>query len=186
MTEKEPIIIDGVDVAECQYLYFAIEDSIIDCKEHSRCSIGEAFTNSACKNSNCYFKQRARKTQECEELQYQLKCVTGREKGYKANSDFWEKHCEKLEEQLDQLKAENEKLKNEIEVCYNQVDDFDIIATSKSNKLKQAEQKLEKIYKLLATCKKNCDIPCELCEYSEQCEKEDTDTQILKIIDEVE
>lgn len=38
---KEPIMIDDVDVSECQYLYFAIEDSIIDCKEYPRCSIGE-------------------------------------------------------------------------------------------------------------------------------------------------
>lgn len=178
MTDKQ-IIIDGVDVSKCEHNY----DKKLG--EYSACNLYPPPLN--CKrHPNCLFKQLARKTQECEELQYQLKCVTGREKGYKANSDFWEKHCEKLEEQLDQFKAENEKLKNEIEVCYNQVDDFDIIATSKSNKLKQAEQKLEKIYKLLATCKKNCDIPCELCEYSEQCEKEDTDTQILKIIDEVE
>lgn len=50
-----------------------------------------------------------------------------------------------LQQQIDELKAKNEELKNEIEACYNQVEDFDIIATSKSNKLKQAEQKLEKI-----------------------------------------
>lgn len=68
MTENKPIMVDEVDVAECQYLYFAIEDNIIDCKEYPRCSIGEAFTNNACKNSNCYFKQLARKNQECEEL----------------------------------------------------------------------------------------------------------------------
>ena len=66
MTNK--IIIDGVDVAECQYLYFAIKDSIIDYKEYPRCSIGEAFTNNACKNSNCYYKQLKHKEKECEEL----------------------------------------------------------------------------------------------------------------------
>ena len=69
MTENnKPIIIDGVNVAGCQYLYFAIEDSIIDCKEHPRCSIGEAFTNDACKNSNCYFKQLDQLKAEKEEL----------------------------------------------------------------------------------------------------------------------
>lgn len=51
----------------------------------------------------------------------------------------------KTREESKDLKAENEKLKNEIEACYNQVEDFDIIATSKSNKLKKAEQKLKRI-----------------------------------------
>lgn len=70
---NEPIIIDGVDVAECQYLYFAIEDSIIDYKEYPRCSIGEAFTNNACKNSNCYYKQLKRKEKECEKAKNIIK-----------------------------------------------------------------------------------------------------------------
>lgn len=64
---------------------------------------------------------------------------------------FNEPYCslEKVIEQFDLLKVENEELKNEIEACYNQVEDFDIIATSKSNKLKQAEQKLEKIKQIV-------------------------------------
>ncbi len=55
-------------------------------------------------------KEFSRKTQECEELQYQLKCVTGREKGYKANSEFWEKHCDKLKEQAEQKLEKIEKI----------------------------------------------------------------------------
>ena len=74
------------------------------------------------------FKQLAHKTQECERLKY--------DNDYQVGA---------LERTIDNLKTENEKLKNEIEACYNQVEDFDIIATSKSNKLKQAEQKLEQI-----------------------------------------
>lgn len=50
--------------------------------------------------------------------------------------------------------------------------------------LQRAEQKLEKIRKLLTTCQQNSEILCSECEFSEQCEIEDTDTQILKIIEE--
>ena len=98
MTEE--IIIDGVNVAECQYLYFAIEDSIIDYKEYPRCSIGEAFTNNACKNSNCYYKQLKRKEQECEELRDELEWVHGIK---------------------DKLKAENKELKTEFDNFEKQI-----------------------------------------------------------------
>ena len=61
MPDKEQIIIDGVDVSGCEY------------------ACNTAFGKNGCKhpmmkniycfkNPNCYFKQLARKTQECEEL----------------------------------------------------------------------------------------------------------------------
>ena len=40
------------------------------------------------------------------ELQYQLGCVTGREREHKANSDFWCKRCEDLQQQIDQLQPQ--------------------------------------------------------------------------------
>lgn len=49
---------------------------------------------------------------ENEELQYQLRCVTGREKEYRKNSDFWEKRHDKLKEQFFQLRVENDLYKN--------------------------------------------------------------------------
>jgi hypothetical protein len=49
---------------------------------------------------------------------------------------------------------------------------------------KRVEQKLEKIKELLTTCKANSDILCCECKFSSQCEEQDTDTQILKIIEE--
>ncbi len=51
---KEQIIIDGVDVSECEYLKY---DKI-------GCSADDCY----CLGNDCYFKQLARKTQECEEL----------------------------------------------------------------------------------------------------------------------
>lgn len=51
MTDKEPIIIDGVDVSKCKYLPYCND-------KQGNCAF----------EPNCYFKQLARKTQECEEL----------------------------------------------------------------------------------------------------------------------
>lgn len=103
----KPIIIDGVDVAGCQYLYFTIEDSIIDCKEYPRCSVGEMFTNNACKNSNCYFKQLARKTQECEHRKHQAELGSD-------TTDRLAKQLEEKEQECEELKVENQKLDNQI------------------------------------------------------------------------
>ena len=79
-------------------------------------------------NPNCYYKQLKRSEAQCEGM---FVSHTDLEKKYKAK----EQECERL--------------KNEIEFCYSQVEDFDIIATSKSNKLKQAEQRLERIRQML-------------------------------------
>lgn len=155
--DNKPIMIDGVDVNGCEdYGY--------------RGSAGywcHNYDEPCTDYPNCYFKQLTRKTQECERLKKKLK-----PKLKNAHCNYFEGqtglckakeftkcnpiNCKlytidelstivDLQDQLDQLKAENEKLKNEIEACYNQVEDFDIIVTSKSNKLKQAEQKLKKI-----------------------------------------
>lgn len=72
MTDKEQIIIDGVNVSGC---YLKNEDG--DCA----LSYADLYSDSKelqyglyCgDNPNCYFKQLARKTQECEELKEKLK-----------------------------------------------------------------------------------------------------------------
>lgn len=64
MTDKE-IIIDGVDVSECDKF-----DNISEL-----CSIRQPFEeiyHSCNEYENCYFKQLQRKTAECEELKAQL------------------------------------------------------------------------------------------------------------------
>ena len=78
MTDKEQIIIDGVDVSECQDFYISSADT--------KCCNCESDNTQflACKdNLNCYFKQLARKTQECEEL-----------KKYIREREVWGDHCE--------------------------------------------------------------------------------------------
>ena len=68
MTDKEPIIIDGVDVSRCT-LY------------------GNRRCNNACNplnclfcsdKPNCHYKQLARKEQECEELRKKIRILQNR------------------------------------------------------------------------------------------------------------
>lgn len=129
MVDKQ--IIDDVDVSGCEHLT-EIQGCWLSTCDYLKYKGN--ITNELCKyNPNCYYKQLKRKEQECEKLRFPM-----------SDTNYAILTKEEFE-QLDQLKAENEELKNEIEACYNQVEDFDIIATSKSNKLKQAEQKLEQI-----------------------------------------
>ena len=79
MTDKEQIIIDGVDVAGCKY--FNRFRSI--CHNKNLCCDCE-------KNQDCYYKQFARKEQECEELK----------------NEYW-----KLEQGNDFLAEKNSRLK---------------------------------------------------------------------------
>ena len=68
MTDKE-IIIDGVDVSECNFFSKGITHNICE-------NLKEADVE--CKyNSSCYFKQHKYKEQECEELKEKLIRISG-------------------------------------------------------------------------------------------------------------
>lgn len=61
MADKEQIIIDGVDISRCEHWNIATQCELSQLPESSYKLL--------CKdNPDCYFKQLARKTQECEEL----------------------------------------------------------------------------------------------------------------------
>lgn len=58
MARKERIIVDGIDVTECGNRFIChLDDGLVYCKI----------------NPFCYYKQLARKTQECEELKSEVK-----------------------------------------------------------------------------------------------------------------
>lgn len=59
MTDKQQIIIDGIDISKCRYHRRCVLPDNIGCK------IDDFL---CCDKPNCNFKQLARKTQECEEL----------------------------------------------------------------------------------------------------------------------
>ena len=79
MTDKEQIIIDGIDVSECHFAIlpkdscpaksrpYARETSCIACKEHN------TILNYCKNNPNCYFKQLAHKTQIIDEVEEVIK-----------------------------------------------------------------------------------------------------------------
>ena len=81
MTDKEPIIIDGVDVSKCKLyrdedVYSYEEEKFINecCEGYAVFdSYGEFMCYKPCKGQDCYFKQLARKTKECEELKGKVK-----------------------------------------------------------------------------------------------------------------
>lgn len=68
MTDKQ-IIIDGVDVSECEY--YNKDDKT--CREVNGKYETDICDFDKCENSNCYYKQLKRKEQECEKLKESLK-----------------------------------------------------------------------------------------------------------------
>lgn len=96
MTDKEQIIIDGVDVGGCEYACNTAFGKN-GCKHHM-------MKNIYCsKNPNCYFKQLARKTQEYKELKaYTQRQENQREEYYKEYLKLSQK-CEKYEQALDDI-----------------------------------------------------------------------------------
>lgn len=62
--DKEQIMIDGVNVGGCKYL-----NTFSDCDGyHYYCDLADDIKNEYCEYyKDCYFKQLARKAQECEE-----------------------------------------------------------------------------------------------------------------------
>lgn len=72
MTDKE-IIIDGVDVSGCKGFYIHDRSTTnIDYWMYGQCKSSKEYGCYCRNNPNCYYKQLARKTQECEELKKKL------------------------------------------------------------------------------------------------------------------
>lgn len=118
---KEQIMINGVDVSKCFHY--------INNKEYS-CELSHApFHYRHCEeNTNCYFKQLARKMQECEQ----------KEKELLSN----EKIINKLMKEVDELKQECEELKEEISKL--QLNEYHY-----KNKLKKYKKGIHKYRNLL-------------------------------------
>ena len=109
MTDKEQIIIDGVDVSGCLFYQSNFEEDY-DVRIKHFCSNWHNCCKSS-NNQNCYFKQLARKTQECEELKAEKEVI----KKYLGISDksimqrLEELTEYKLKRQLKYIKIEEER-----------------------------------------------------------------------------
>lgn len=103
MTDKEQIMIDGVDVSVC----------ILRRRKEPNCTVCNAYSSKVfefdCSDfKNCYFKQLSRKTQECETLASQLDFEVQKK-------ECLEKECEKYVQALNNIK--NYIYKQECENC---------------------------------------------------------------------
>lgn len=85
MRNKEQIMINGVDVSECEYLTYQLEE---DGQYYWFCKISPTGGPDECEyNPKCFYKrvlkQLARKTQECEELKGRLEYIHQENKNLK-------------------------------------------------------------------------------------------------------
>ena len=123
---SEKIIIDGVDVSGCEY------------------ACNTAFGKNGCKhpmmkniycskNPNCYFKQLARKTQECESLKQEIEILQN-------NFDTATRDCN---DEIEILKQECEELKKQLEF----VRTHRTVVDAEKNSYRKALENIEKIIK---------------------------------------
>ena len=104
MTDKEQIIIDGVDVSKCRYFR---PGSALTCSR----MYGGACDNKY-SNELCYFKQLARKTAECEELSNEIEELNVK---YETVVNLAKKNADANEYCLQELEKENQKLKQALD-----------------------------------------------------------------------
>ncbi len=95
-------MVDGVDVGECLFYQSNFEEDY-DVKIKHFCSNWHNSCESA-NNSNCYFKQLARKTQECEQIKEKYEALKlENQEGYEIVAEL--KHeCEELENKIKKLR----------------------------------------------------------------------------------
>lgn len=157
MTDKQ-IIINRVDVAECEYLGLYKE-----CK--LKC--GSCCPVDCSDNPNCHYKLYKRKEQECEEKQ-------------KTAQDAINKLCAEksaLHNELDQLKAENIKFT---------LDTKNLVAQY-SAKLKRLKKTLAEIKEIAENMNNECfysDFDCKYCDMKNGCTYFNK-SKILQIIKEM-
>lgn len=104
MTDKQ-IIIDGIEIYKCRNAKRSIFGIDVECQLGGDCS----------QRPDCDYKQLKRKEQECEELKIE---VEKWESAFTLDTKMLDNaDCRKneLEQQIDQLKAENDELKEQLE-----------------------------------------------------------------------
>lgn len=120
MTDKEQIIIDGVDVSKCRYFR---PGSALTCSR----MYGGACDNKY-SNELCYFKQLAHKTRECEELEKENKKIEEDWNSIANRNLDLEMENAKLREELSEIKDEKLDLKN---TCYRKaLEEIEGLATN--------------------------------------------------------
>ena len=114
-------IVDDVDVSECEHLTET---------RHCRAQMAVMGTDAnRCKCfPNCHYKQLVRKKEECEKLKKQYNCYACDTCNGKEDYIHLKKHCENAikslqnkQAELNQLKADNKQLKEELSKVYEDI-----------------------------------------------------------------
>lgn len=130
---KEPIIIDDVDVAECEHRCDTHKELLADghIKEFVHyCQI----TNTGCYGYICYYKQLKHKEQECERLKKQLMQKSDVDMFFNTPIEGWSNDpCEICPHKAEnkELKTEFDKFEEQIKLQENFIDGF-LFATKNS------------------------------------------------------
>lgn len=104
MTDKEQIMIDGVDVSKCRYFR---PGSALTCSRRYGGACDNKYSNEL-----CYFKQLAHKTRECEELSNEIEELNVK---YETVVNLAKKNADANEYCLQELEKENQKLKQALD-----------------------------------------------------------------------
>ena len=149
MTDKQ-IIIDGIDVGGCIYY------------EDGKCLNGEMVQCNCKKVAVCYYKEYKRKEQECEELKKGYSELTDIVSPYMDDFTGYNEElggfdivlCVKeLMEQLDQLKAENDTLTEQLAEMVSQSALLPKFFGLSAEEIKQLVTKCNQLYKTLTEIK---------------------------------
>ena len=143
--KHKPIYLDGVNVSECRYFLkdtegqdYNTDEFVKGCCEAKGSCIGYEFAGyGLCRgDKDCYFKQLARKTQECEELKKQLMQKSEVDMFFNTPIEGWSNDpCG-----ICPHKAENEELKK----CYKNNSALLDFEETNTTKLVNKVMKLEK------------------------------------------
>jgi hypothetical protein len=143
MNEEKEIIIDGIDVAGCEFLRYCV------IPENEGCEIDD---NLCCDVGNCYFKQLERSQKENKELKEEnVKLLFDKgtliefcNKLTKIIDEKKENEAELYEKNV-QLQEENEKLKKKNKELLNLSNKGGALLVAESTKNKKYKQALEEI-----------------------------------------
>lgn len=190
MTNKEQVIIDGVDISRCVYR----DSENRCCCDSSKKNEGEerlTGRGGCAYNPNCYFKQLARKTQELELLKRTNKIhVDTLEQLSNKYNDLKDDYRELQQrhngafQDFEKLKQECEELKNKIKKLRKNI----ALEIGTSDRYRKALEEIERVViplankNLVENCWSLLDI-CKNCKSKKECGNQSPYTKFKHILD---
>ena len=153
MTDKEKIMIDGVNVSSCLFHEVDINRNNI-CELNYMSASGYNICYKCSDNPNCYYKQKVRKEQECEQIKEKYEALKlENQEGYEIVDEL--KHeCEELKSKNSILKKslkpfQDEYFKNLETIVIAGLAKKSIRITAENTQLREALEEIEELVKSL-------------------------------------